>query len=132
MKLQPNAKTILWGKAKCGPNGREYDAMFETNLISLRHEVVVASALVTVLNGWVPLRVLNLHNRVIKIYRNQPLATLLWMTFQDVVHPVPPGKQYSMQTQADPDSSSVPSLVGRDPNRGNNTPRRLKKKVSWR
>lgn len=57
VKLQPNSETILWEKAKYGPNGRKYDALIETNLISIRHELVVASALVTVTNGRVPLRV---------------------------------------------------------------------------
>ncbi|XP_063785579.1 uncharacterized protein LOC134933980 [Pseudophryne corroboree] len=101
VKLQPNSETILWGKARCGPGGCKYEALIESGLLSARQEVIVASSLVTVENGRVPVRVLNPHNHVVKLYRNQPLATLLWTTFQDVVHPMSPAKQCNAKVEED-------------------------------
>lgn len=45
--------------------------------------------------------------RTIKLYQNQPLVTLVWMTFQDVVHPMLRGRQHRIQFDTDPNPDSV-------------------------
>lgn len=125
VKLQPNSDTILWGKARCGPNGRSYDALIEAKLIATHYGVVVASSLVTLKNGRVPIRVLNPHNRVVKLYRSQPLATLVWTTFQDVVHPIL-GRQNGVRAA---DNAEQPAWWEEIQGGDDNTPEHEKKGV---
>lgn len=96
--LKPNAETLLWCRAALGIQGQDYQALVEPINLEDHPLVRAARSLVTVSQGKVPIRLLNLSNSSITLTKHYPVAQLLQVTFQDVIS-VPAAMTEQQSTQ---------------------------------
>ena len=83
--LKPNTETLLWCRAVVGIQGQDYQALVEPVVLEDYPLVRAARSLVTVSEGKVPIRLLNLSDSSVTLSKHLPIAQLIQVTFQDVI-----------------------------------------------
>ena len=83
--LPPNSQTLLWCRAVLGVQGQDYPALVEPIQMENYPYVRAAKCLVTVSQGKVPVRLINLSDHPVALTKHCPVAQLSQVFFQDVI-----------------------------------------------
>ena len=96
--LQPNTETILWCRARPGVRNQDYQALLEPIQSEDFPLVRAARSLVTVVNGRVPVRLVNLSGVATTLPKYTPVAQLVFLDSSDILSSRKAAQQLSAQT----------------------------------
>lgn len=99
--LQPGTETMLWCRARPGIGGQDYQALVEPIPTEEHPMVRAARSLVTVSNGRVPVRLLNIGDTSVELHKFYPVAQLSQVTFEDILSVEVASCHQAIQTQED-------------------------------
>lgn len=103
VKLRPRTETIVWCKARLGPQGQDYEVLIEPTELKPDTVTVAARSLSKVVQGRVPVRIMNCSYQMVTLRRYTSVAKLYRVYDQDIIQPTEPVFQCASQVEVCPE-----------------------------